>query len=80
MKNGQILRAPKVRHRNHACHDFFTASETHSTASRERDAPHGHMRERRRSRSRWVRDCYGALEVCTGLLVAVCFFFGTPFT
>jgi len=23
---------------------------------------------------------YGALETCTGLLVAVCFFLGTPFT
>jgi phage terminase large subunit-like protein len=35
MKNGQTLRAPKVRHRNHACHDFFTASLTR------RDASHG---------------------------------------
>ncbi len=33
MKNGQTLRAPKVRHRNHACHDFFTASLTRRGAS-----------------------------------------------
>ncbi|MBP1599831.1 MAG: hypothetical protein H6Q05_5208 [Acidobacteria bacterium] len=33
MKNGQTLRAPKVRHRNAACHDFFTASPTRRGAS-----------------------------------------------
>jgi len=33
MKNGQTVRAPKVRHRNHACHGFFTASPTRRGAS-----------------------------------------------
>jgi hypothetical protein len=32
IKNRQTLRAPKVRHRNHAGRDLFTASETRLTA------------------------------------------------